>query len=101
MARQEEFPAASHARTVMTLVPVSSGTLMDQLPVPEAIPDAPPEVPHFISLTATLSLAVPVTKIEALEVEVMLTPGLTIVIEGGVTSDRKSTRLNSSHGYTW
>ena len=60
-ARQEELPAASCARTVTTLVPVSRGTTADQLVVPAAVPESPFEVDQVTLLTPTLSLAEPLS----------------------------------------
>jgi hypothetical protein len=55
------FPAASRARTVMTLSPATSATLaMLQLVVPDAVPDPPvAALVHVTVVTPTLSEAVP------------------------------------------
>ena len=70
----------------MVLVPTSKGTLAYQLTVPDAVPAAPPELLQVTWVTATLSLAVPDKTIDGLEVEMMLTAGLTMVNDGAVVS---------------
>ena len=86
MERQLEFPAASNARTITVLSPTKSGTTADQLVVPDAEPDAPFEVLHWIEATPTLSLAVPLTGIEDAVVLTRVNPGEIIVSEGAVVS---------------
>jgi hypothetical protein len=60
--------------------------LADHDDVPTATPDPPVELVHLIAATATLSLAVPLTAIEAADVEVMVNPGVLICNDGGVVS---------------
>ena len=57
--RQLEFPAASKARTVTVLAPLSSGIEADQEVVPLAVPLAPKLVAQVMLVTPLLSLAVP------------------------------------------
>ena len=71
---------------VTTLLPTRSGTLADQLRVPEAVPEYPVELLHFTAATPTLSLAVPLTAMEAEDVATMVDPGETILSDGGVVS---------------
>jgi hypothetical protein len=60
--------------------------LADHDDVPTATPDPPVELVHLIAATATLSLAVPPTAIDAADVEVMVNPGVLICNDGGVVS---------------
>ena len=69
IALQLELPAASYARTTTVLVPTSSGAVADQAVVPEATPESPVESDHFTDATPTLSPAVPLTTIDASEVD--------------------------------
>ena len=71
---------------VTTLLPTRSGTLADQLRVPEAVPEYPVELVHFTAATPTLSLAVPLTAMVAEDVATMVNPGETILSDGGVAS---------------
>ena len=84
IARQEELPAASYARIVTTLLPTSRGTVADHCVVPVAVPEPPVEVLHATAVTPTLSLAVPLTAMEAEEVATIVNPGETILSDGGV-----------------
>ena len=68
------------------LLPTSSGTLADHLLVPEAVPEYPVELVHFTTATPTLSLAVPLTAMEAEDVATIVNPGETILSDGGVVS---------------
>jgi hypothetical protein len=86
IARHEELPAPSNARMVTTLLPTRSGTLADHLPVPAAVPEYPFEVVHFTATTPTLSLAVPLTAMEAEDVATIVNPGERILSDGGVLS---------------
>ena len=58
--RHPEFPAASYARTVTTVLPTSNGTSAVQDVGPAASPEAPFDVLHLTAVTPTLSLADPV-----------------------------------------
>jgi hypothetical protein len=69
---------------VIALVPTSSGTLADHLPVPEAVPEYPVELVHFTAATPTLSLAVPLTAMEAEDVATIVNAGETMLSDGGV-----------------
>ena len=71
---------------VTTLVPTRSGTLADHLAVPAAVPEYPFEVVHFTATTPTLSLAVPLTAMEAEDVATIVNPGERILSDGGVLS---------------
>ena len=71
---------------VTALVPTRSGTLADHLLVPAAVPEYPFEVVHCTDTTPTLSLAVPLTAIEAEDVATIVNPGETIFRDGGVVS---------------
>jgi len=71
---------------VTTLFPTRSGTLADQLVVPEALPAPPVEVVHFTATTPMLSLAVPLTAMEAEDVATIVNPGETILRDGGVVA---------------
>ena len=71
---------------VTTLLPTRSGTLADQLRVPEAVPEYPVELLHFTAATPTLSLAVPLTAMEAEDVATIVNPGERILSDGGVLS---------------
>jgi hypothetical protein len=71
---------------VTTLLPSNSGTLADQFVVPEAAPESPVELLHFTAATPTLSLAVPLTTMEAEDVATIVNAGDTIVSDGGVVS---------------
>lgn len=84
--RHPEFPAASYARTVTTVLPTSSGTSADQAVVPVASPESPFEVLHFTAVTPTLSLAVPETWMDGEDVEAIVEPGERMVSDGGVMS---------------
>jgi hypothetical protein len=86
MARHPELPAASNARIVIALLPVKSGTLTDQLAVPDAAPPSPNALLHFTAVTPTLSLAVPLKTILAEEVETTVEPGDAMFKDGGVVS---------------
>jgi hypothetical protein len=71
---------------VITLVPVSSGTVAFQALVPLAIPESPVELAHLTEVTPTLSEAVPLkTRLDAV-VETIVDPGEPIVNDGGVVS---------------
>ena len=70
----------------MALLPVSSGTLTDQVAVPDAAPPSPNELVHFTAVTPTLSLAVPPMAMLAEEVENIVDPGDVMVSDGGVVS---------------
>ena len=54
--------------------------------VPEATPDWPTFVDQFTAVTPTLSLAVPLTTIEAADVEMEVEEGDVIVSVGAVVS---------------
>src|SRR6266699_6713084 len=69
IVRHPELPAASKARIVIALLPVRSGTLTDQLAVPDAAPTSPNESVHFTAVTPTLSRAVPLMVMLAADVE--------------------------------
>src|ERR1039458_658551 len=71
---------------VTTLLPTSSDTLADHIVVPEAVPESPVELVHFTAATATLSLAVPLTVMEAEEVATIVNAGEPILSDGGVVS---------------
>ena len=71
---------------VITLLPTSSGTVADHFVVPEAVPESPVESIHFTAATPTLSLAVPLTAMDAEDVATMVNPGETILSDGGVVS---------------
>ena len=71
---------------MITLLPTSSGTLADHLLVPEAVPEYPVELVHFTAATPTLSLAVPLTAMEAEDVATIVNPGERILSDGGVVS---------------
>jgi hypothetical protein len=71
---------------VITLLPTSSGTLADHFVVPEAVPESPVEVVHVTAATPTLSLAVPLTAMEAADVATIVNPGETMLSDGGVVS---------------
>ncbi len=85
-ARQALFPAASHARTVITLVPTSNGIRADQAAEPEACPEEPVEADQVTAVTPTLSAALPEIVIEADEVETIVEPGDTIRSVGAAWS---------------
>ena len=86
IARQEELPAASYARTVTVLLPTSSGTDADHETVPVAVPAPPVDVVHATDATPTLSLAVPLMVSAAAELDTIDEPGETIVMVGGTVS---------------
>ncbi len=86
IARHAELPAASYARTVITLVPTSRGTLADHDAVPAATPASPVEVVHLTEVTPTLSLAIPLIAITGALVAMMVNPGEWICSEGAVVS---------------
>ena len=86
IARQAEFPAASHARTVITFVPTNNGMFADQDVVPDAAPESPVELVHLTAATPTLSLATPLTVAVAALVETIVNPGDLICSDGGVVS---------------
>ena len=71
---------------VTTLVPTRSGTLADQLAVPDAMPALPVELVHFTAATVALSLAVPLIVMLAEEVETIVDPGDLMLRDGGVVS---------------
>jgi hypothetical protein len=54
--------------------------------VPAAVPEYPFEVVHFTTATPTLSLAVPLTAMEAEDVATIVNPGERILSDGGVLS---------------
>lgn len=70
-----------NARTVMLLVPDTSGTVADQLAVPLAVPDPPVELDHVTEVTSPD--AVPAMVIEAAEVDTIVNPGEVIFKAGG------------------
>ena len=78
-----EFPAPSHAATVMMLVPVCKGTDADHDVVPEAVPVPPAESHQVTLVTPTLSTVVPLNVSGDDET---VACGLMIEILGGVTS---------------
>ena len=86
IARQEEFPAASNAVTVMLLLPTRSGTAADHVPVPAAVPPSPNPLAHFTPATPTLSVAVPLMVMVDADVEVIVVGGERIVNAGGTVS---------------
>jgi hypothetical protein len=86
IARHPELPAASKARIVIALLPVKSGTLTDQIAVPDARPPSPNESVHFTAVTPALSLAVPLMVMLAAEVETIVDPGDVMLTDGGVLS---------------
>jgi len=86
MVRQEELPAASNARTVITFVPCASGTSTFQVVVPAASPDRPVEFCHLTAATAMLSDAMPRMVITAADTETILPDGDVIFKAGGVVS---------------
>ena len=67
-------------------MPTSSGTVADQLLVPEAVPESPVELVHFTAATPTLSVAVPLTAMETKDVATTVNAGETILSDGGVVS---------------
>jgi hypothetical protein len=83
--RQPALPAASKARTTMLLVPTRSGIDADQNVVPEAVP-VELELVHPTTVTPTLSVAMPITVIEAPGVETMVAEGDLTLTAGAVVS---------------
>jgi hypothetical protein len=71
---------------VITLLPVRSGTLTDQIAVPDTAPPSPNELVHFTAVTPELSLALPLMATLAEDVENMVDPGDVMVRDGGVVS---------------
>ena|SRR6185436_6711753 len=84
--RQATFPAASPARMITVLFPMSRGTVADQTAVPLAMPEAPKLVLQFTCVTPTLSLAVPFSIAEGTEVDMVAVDGEVTVSAGGVVS---------------
>ena len=68
------------------MLPTYSGTSADQDVEPDAVPPFPLEVVHFTEATPTLSLALPATRMDAAEVETIVTPGDVIDRLGAVVS---------------
>ena len=89
-ARQDVFPAASLARMVTVLFPISVGTVADQAAVPLAIPDFPKLVLQVTRATAILSAAVPLSVTELALVDIVPLDGDVMVSAGGVVSGGKS-----------
>jgi len=84
--RHPELPAASYARIVTTVLPISSGTSAAHDTVPEASPASPFEVLHLTPATPVSSLAVPAKWRLAEVVETIVAAGVTTFREGGVVS---------------
>ncbi len=68
------------------LVPTRRGTSADQDDVPDATPASPAEVVNLTEAIPTLSLAVPVMRIEEEEVEMIVAAGDVTRREGAVVS---------------
>lgn len=84
---QDEFPAASAARTTMVFMPVRSGiATVCQRPVPEAVPESPAAVDQVTALTPTLSEAIPLSTNVLAVVDNTEELGFVIVSEGAVRS---------------
>lgn len=60
--------------------------MADQLVVPAAVPASPFEVDQVTRVTPTLSLAVPLTAMDADEVDTIVSEGTRICKDGGVVS---------------
>ena len=86
MLRQPALPAASTARTVTELFPTRSGIAADQAVVPVATPAVPKLVAQETSVTATLSLAVPLMMTDAAVVDMVPVEGVVMVNAGAVVS---------------
>jgi hypothetical protein len=84
--RQEVFPAASLARTVTVLLPISKGTVADQAVVPLARPDRPKLVLQVTCFTPMLSLAVPFNVTNIAVVDIVAVEGEVMVRLGAVVS---------------
>ena len=87
IARHDELPLASYARTVTTVLPTSNGTSADQDVVPAAVPESPLEVDHFTEETPLASEAVPAIRIEDDVVETIVPDGESTWSAGAVVSD--------------
>ena len=83
---------------MIALLPTSSGTLADHLLVPEAVPEYPVELVHFTAATPTLSLAVPLTAMEAEDVATIVNPGERILSDGGVVSPLRGGGVGAGAG---
>jgi hypothetical protein len=82
IARQEKLPAASYARTVITVFPTRRGTEADHAVVPDAKPVSRFDVLHRTE--AALGAAVPLTVRLAAAVATMVAAGAVIASDGGV-----------------
>ena len=70
----------------MAFEPVNRGTVTLQAVVPVAVPESPKLLAQVIRWTPTLSLAVPLMRMDASAVETVAVPGEVIASEGGVVS---------------
>src|SRR4051812_2697264 len=91
-ARQPLFPAASYARTVITVFPTYSGIVAAHCSVPAATPESPVDVVHRTCTTPVSSVAIPATATLASVVattvvagHMMRTDGAVRSVDGGVT----------------
>jgi hypothetical protein len=84
--RQDEFPAASVARTMTVVRPGGSGTAAFHCEVPVAVPLPPEFVDQATDATPTLSVAVPEIRIEARDVEADVPAGEAMLRDGAVLS---------------
>lgn len=84
--RQPIFPAASEARTITVLFPISNGIEADHAVVPDAAPDVPKFVAQETCVTLMLSLAVPPMVTDAAVVDIVPVEGEVIVRLGAVVS---------------
>ena len=70
----------------MAFEPVNRGTAALQAAVPVAVPEPPKLLAQVIRWTPTLSLAVPLMRMDASAVETVAAPGEVIARVGGVVS---------------
>ena len=70
----------------MAFEPVNRGTVALQAAVPVAVPEPPKLLAQVIRWTPTLSLAVPLMRMDASAVETVAAPGEVIASVGGVVS---------------
>src|ERR1700676_1008973 len=84
--RHEVFPAASEARMVTEFEPLSKGIVADQFEVPLAVPVLLVLVDQVTAVTPMLSLATPLSVMEAAAVEIVDAAGETMLSPGGVVS---------------
>ena len=70
----------------MAFEPINTGTVTLQAVAPVAVPEPPKLLAQVIRWTPTLSLAVPLMRMEARAVETVVAPGDVIASVGGVVS---------------